>query len=340
MSFLRNTWYCAAWSKEASRTPLGRTLLNEKVVLYRKENSEPVALSGVCPHRFAPMHLGKLHGNTLACPYHGLEFGEDGGCQRNPHGPVIPPGLRLKAYPVIEMHGVIWIWMGDPQRVDEALIPDMSFHVDPKYATVEGLIAIVGSYELVADNLLDLSHTQYLHPLLVFADEPGTQRENRVHREGDMLITEFNELNNKPTGLTFVMWEKAPERLDSRAGIRWQAPANMVLTLRQVSRDPNVPGDIGFFQSHLVTPETDKTCHYFWAISRDFRQQETALSEQFIAITAAVFTNEDGAMIAKVQENMGDETDLLGLRPVILPTDKAAVQARSILRKLINAENA
>lgn len=339
MTFLRNAWYCAAWSKEVSRTPLGRTLLNEKVVMYRKEDGEPVILGGVCPHRFAPLHLGKLHGDILACPYHGLEFGEDGGCRRNPHGPVIPPATRLKAYPVIERHGVIWIWMGSPEGVNESLIPDFSFHLHPNHITVEGLIAIAGSYQLVADNLLDLSHTQYLHPLLTFSDDPDTQRENRLHQDGDMLTTEFNELNNKPTALAFIMWENAPARLDSRASIRWQAPANMVLTLRHLSRDPNVPGDIGFFQAHLVTPETDRTCHYFWSLSRDFRQHDTVLSERFIAITTSVFTNEDGAMIANVQENMGEETDLIAMRPVILPTDKAAVQARRILRKLINAES-
>ena len=36
MSFLKNAWYCAAWTSEITRTPLSRTLLGQKVVMYRK----------------------------------------------------------------------------------------------------------------------------------------------------------------------------------------------------------------------------------------------------------------------------------------------------------------
>ena len=340
MRFLKNAWYCAAWSKEVSRQPFERMLLNEKVVLFRKEGGEPAALGNVCPHRFAPMHLGKLHGDILACPYHGLQFGTDGNCVHNPHGPMIPPTLKLKSYPLVERHNIIWIWMGDPERADEALLPDYSCHVDPNYTTVEGLIHIAGGYQLVADNLLDLSHTQFLHPLLTFANEPDTVRENRLHQDGTMLTTEFNELNNGPSSLAFVMWEKVPARLDSLAGIRWQPPANMLLTVRNVSRDPEVPGDIRFLGAEMITPETDTTCHYFWSNSRDFRLENSALSEQLATITDQVFTHEDGMMIAHVQSNMGAETDLIAMRPVVLPTDSAAIRARNILKKLINAEEA
>jgi phenylpropionate dioxygenase-like ring-hydroxylating dioxygenase large terminal subunit len=42
--FLRNSWYVAAWDREVTRTPLARTLLDEPVVLYRKEDGTAVAL--------------------------------------------------------------------------------------------------------------------------------------------------------------------------------------------------------------------------------------------------------------------------------------------------------
>ena len=76
MNFLRNAWYCAAWSNEITRTPLARTLLNEKVVMYRKEAGGIVALANVCAHRYAPMDKGKLHGDVIACPYHGMRYAE------------------------------------------------------------------------------------------------------------------------------------------------------------------------------------------------------------------------------------------------------------------------
>src|SRR5690606_24198568 len=123
MSFPKNAWYAAAWSDEVARAPMGRRLLDQPVVLFRKENGDVVALSDICPHRFAPMHKGKLHGDVLACPYHGLQFAADGGCHHNPHGEIIPPALRLETFPVVDRDQIIWIWMGDPALADVAIIP-------------------------------------------------------------------------------------------------------------------------------------------------------------------------------------------------------------------------
>lgn len=86
MGFVRNTWYCAAWSESLTDTPLHRKFLGEEVVLYRKAFREPVALSNRCPHRFAPLHKGQLKGDAIECPYHGLRFGPSGACVHNPHG--------------------------------------------------------------------------------------------------------------------------------------------------------------------------------------------------------------------------------------------------------------
>ena len=338
MTFLRNAWYCAAWADEVTREPLGRTLLNEKIVLFRREDGAPAALSDRCPHRFAPMHRGRLHGDVLACPYHGLQFGDDGTCRHNPHGPIIPPALRLRSYPVVDRHHAVWIWMGDPERADQKPIPDFSALDDPDLRVVKGLIPINGSYELVTDNLLDLSHTQYLHPILMVPPDPETENVSSVRHDGDVIITEFNDINARPTGLADLMWESPPERLDAYAGIRWEAPANMMLRIRQVSRDARVTGESAFWQAELITPETETTCHYFWGSARDFRKEDEELSEIFAKVTEDVFTNEDGAMIAQVQANMGAETDLMALKPVVLPTDSAAIMARRIVRKLIREE--
>ncbi len=338
MTFLRNAWYAAAWSSEVGREPLARTFLNEKVVLYRKEDGGVVALGDVCPHRFAPMHKGRVQGDALECPYHGLQFGETGACHRNPHGDVIPPALRLKAYPVVERYAFAWIWMGEPALASADLIPDFSAHSDPDFVTVGGRIPIDGAYQLVADNLLDLSHTQYLLPILVIPDDPETRTESDLVQAGDMLTTTFDQLNTKATGFINFVWPDAPDRVDSLSGIRWQAPANMLLKVHFASRDPVAPKKIKLWGAELITPETDKTCHYFWSSSRNFRLDDEAFSAQLGQTIERVFTQEDGAMIADVQANMADETDLIALRPVILPTDGPAVRARMILRKLIKAE--
>lgn len=338
MQYLRNTWYCAGWSDEFCDVPIARTLLEEKLVLWRAASGEICALSDICPHRFAPMHKGVVHPDGLACPYHGLRFGIDGTCIHNPHGEIIPPALRLKHYPVVERHKIAWIWMGDPALLDPATIPDFHSHDSADYVTVGGRIAVKGSYQLVADNLLDLSHTQFLHPILVLPDDPDTHIEYGIVQDGSTITTTYDQCNTKPFGFIGIVWPGAPERLDSLSGVRWQPPSNMLLKIQFVSLDPTNKRELKIWGAELVTPETATTCHYFWSAARNFRRDEEAFSEQLREAISSVFTLEDGIMIADVQENMAGEVDLIALRPVVLPTDRAAIRARMTLRNLIKAE--
>jgi vanillate O-demethylase monooxygenase subunit len=338
MNFLKNAWYCAAWGHEITRKPLARTLLNEKVVMYRKENGEIIALGNVCAHRYAPLHNGKLHGDVLACPYHGLRYAEGGACVLNPHGN-IPATLRVKGYPIVERHAVAWIWMGDPVLADHGLIPDFSAHTDPEFVTVSGLIPIKGGYQLVADNLLDLSHTQYLHPILTLEDDPDVQTQYDILQDGNVITTVFNQLNTKPFGFVNFVWPDAPQRVSSYSGIRWEAPANMLLKIHFVSLDPAVKKEIRIWGAELITPETETRCHYFWSAARNFRVDDAEFGENLRQTIGNVFTNEDAPMIASVQESMGNETDLIAMKPFIFPTDAAAARARRLLRNLIAKES-
>ena len=73
--FVRNAWYVAAWDHEIGRDMLRRIILNEPVLLYRRQDGTPVALEDRCCHRQAPLSMGRLIGDVVKCPYHGLEFG-------------------------------------------------------------------------------------------------------------------------------------------------------------------------------------------------------------------------------------------------------------------------
>src|SRR5947209_3739274 len=105
-TYLRNAWYVAAWSDDlADGQLLSRTILKEPVVLYRKADGHVAALQDRCPHRFAPLHMGKVvGGDRIQCPYHGLEFDASGACALNPHGQNIPSRLRVRSFPVTEKH--------------------------------------------------------------------------------------------------------------------------------------------------------------------------------------------------------------------------------------------
>ena len=125
-NFLRNTWYVAMWSQDLKPGELQqRLILDEAIVLFRNASGQVAALLDRCPHRFVPLSLGKVcEGNSVQCPYHGLAFDATGVCVRNPNADGrIPPALRVRRFPVVERHGAIWVWMGDPAKADRALIP-------------------------------------------------------------------------------------------------------------------------------------------------------------------------------------------------------------------------
>ena len=105
--FLRNCWYAAAWDDEVTETPLARTILGEPVVLYRTAEGRPAALADRCCHRALPLSMGRLVGETLQCGYHGLRFDTEGRCVAVPGQTTIPPGARVRAFPLAERHG--WV---------------------------------------------------------------------------------------------------------------------------------------------------------------------------------------------------------------------------------------
>src|SRR5579862_1513006 len=171
MEALKNQWYAAAFSHELKEAPLGRVFLNQPVVLYRKTDGTPVALEDRCCHRRAPLSAGKIEGDNLRCGYHGFLYDAAGAAIWAPGQDRLPPGARVRSYPVVESHGWIWIWPGDPARADASAAPSYDKYDDPHWATYDELIPMKSNYFLVVDNLLDLSHLPFLHAATIGSPE-------------------------------------------------------------------------------------------------------------------------------------------------------------------------
>ena len=163
MAFLEDCWYAAAWDDEIGEAPLARRILDRPVVLFRSEDGRAVALADRCVHRHLPLSHGRIEEGGIRCGYHGLKFASDGTCIEVPGQTKVPPGARVEAYPVVERDRFVWIWMGDPERADPALMPDYHWNDDPAWKSVQGRFHVAGDYRLIVDNLLDLSHVQFVH---------------------------------------------------------------------------------------------------------------------------------------------------------------------------------
>ena len=215
--YLRNAWYVAAWSDDIADGQLvARTIMAEPIVLYRKADGSVAAIEDRCAHRFAPLSMGKIvGGDRIQCPYHGLEFDGTGACVRNPHGTKnIPPRARVKSYPVVEKHKAAWIWMGDAPA-DNGKVPDFGVldNVPEIYTTKRDSITIRANYQLIIDNLLDLSHTSYLHEGIL-GNADTVESEITVEQDGDDVVVARFAGNSKPPGMFAQFWPDHPPRVD------------------------------------------------------------------------------------------------------------------------------
>ena len=336
MSFIKNAWYVAAWSDEVEDQLFARKILGEHVLLYRQDNGVAVALSDRCPHRFVALHLGKRHGDVVECAYHGLRFDSSGACVLNPNSDVIPKAARLRKYPLVERYSILWIWLGDVEAADDSLIPDFTCMTDGHHATVHGYIHGASSYMLMLDNILDLSHTNYLH-----ADTLGSEALARVQTqiiEHDSYIDVMRWMPNDYQAPLSASSRGFKDRLaDSWIDTRWYCASNFDLVMGMA--EPGAPRSEGkvAHSLHLITPETEISNHYFWGNARDYRCDDEVLTRQIAVGFASAFTNEDKPILECQQEMMGG-VDFWSLKPVLLAGDAAAVRIRRRVELLLERE--
>jgi phenylpropionate dioxygenase-like ring-hydroxylating dioxygenase large terminal subunit len=340
MKFLKQAWYAASWAEDVGGALLGRTILGEPVVLYRKSDGTPAAIGGTCPHRFAPLDRGKRDGDLISCPYHGLTFDSAGQCVRNPHGEGrIPRNARVRSYPLAEKDTVVWIWMGDPAQANPANIPDFPLINDTvNYTRTAGqLLHMQLRWDLMLDNLLDLSHAGFLH-LNNLGSEAFSRGRMEVIKQGTRL-----QVNNLyPNGLPAPVFVgtgacAADLYVDYWVNVRWDPPGFMYFDAGITPTGRNRSEGIQLNSVQLLTPETSASTHYFWRLFRNYRLNDSSLTAGIEQMVSNAFRTEDEAMIAAVQARMAGQ-ELMDLRPVMLSVDAGAVRARRILEDLLRQE--
>lgn len=343
--YLQNCWYAAAFSSEVSREPMARTLLDQPIVFFRKQDGTPAALLDRCPHRFAPLSEGQLVGDELQCGYHGLRFDCTGACTANPHN----DGKALRAADVAsftlhERYGFVWLWPGDAEAADPALIPHFPFlEDDDNWRVQRGVLHVKGNYQLVTDNLLDLTHAPFLHPGFKM---PGTSvaqqlanTESRVEKLERGVLAYRLRTRLPPNQATIDLFGFPAEPCETRTHMTWYPPA--VIDFDNGTSFPDKPEIEGFSfpQAHCITPESETTCHYFFAAARNLLRDDEEVDRKLLGVLDEAFRTQDEPMIEAVQKRMGPTGDLDGLNPVLLKTDAAPVMARRMLKSMIADEN-
>jgi phenylpropionate dioxygenase-like ring-hydroxylating dioxygenase large terminal subunit len=342
--FLRNRWYVGAWDHEVKRLQtMRRVLLDQPVLFYRDTQGRPVALEDRCCHRHAPLSMGRLKGDRIECLYHGLQFDQTGACVHIPWQESIPAEARVRSYPVVERHRLVWIWMGDPAKADESLIEDFHWLDDPDWTATGDVMHVKGNYMLIVENLLDLSHLKFLHrDSLGTSYVPDDEIPIRYKRDGERVVVErFLHDDSPPTYFRIVSGIERDARVDRWMVLDYTPPSFVRLDIGiqpagQGAMQGRRNSDVTTYNLNAITPETERTTHYFWAQAQNFAGGDRSLAELDFRLVRQAF-QEDLAIIEGQQANMDLAPDAPRLNIV---TDGGGLLARRIVEQLIAQERA
>lgn len=338
-SFVRNQWYVAAYGSEVRRELFTRTVCGESILFWRTEAGEVTAMADRCVHRRFPLSEApsRLVGDTVVCGYHGFTYGADGVCTKVPGQSRVPRAARVRRYPVKEQDSFVWVWIGDTDTADEALIPRAPWLDSPDYTVVRGMEPLAARYGLLVDNLLDLSHETYLHGGYIgtpeVAETPITTEVDEeagvVYVSRHMDDAECPPFYAKSTGLH--------GRISRWQDIEYRPPCLYLLHSRiaPVGSVPHPDGsDPDAFHVEVVyaiTPETEHSTHDFWSVARDFAIGDDEVST-FLAESNRTVVLQDVEALDVLEQVIQHEPG--GYQELSVNIDTGGLAARRMLQRM------
>ena len=336
--WIRNAWYVAAWTHEIEPGRIhARTIIDQPLVMFRTATGI-VALEDRCPHRFAPLSLGRLEGDALRCMYHGLKFAPDGTCIEIPGQKLIPQSACVRRFPLHVMGSWVWVWMGDAAAADVAKIPPTLALDDPAYRLMAGQLDYDAHYLLIDDNLLDLSHLSFAHEKTLGMDMPQwadlRPRMSPIERG---LRFERWHTGHRPRGFM----KKLGEEVDVWTtydflfpGVFLQRTCFHPAGTADRSGRGSPQGEPLFYRidEQAVTPISGRASRYFYAAGARANDIDPDRLERLFAVTTTAF-HEDKRLIEAQQKLIELEPDRK-----MLPTSLDAGPAQ--FRKLVEAMGA
>jgi phenylpropionate dioxygenase-like ring-hydroxylating dioxygenase large terminal subunit len=158
-------WYPVAVSGSVPKNKtFAAVFAGERIALYRGESGMVYALEDRCAHRQVPLSMGVVEGDTLRCCYHAWAYRGNGRISQIPYLPkgVARPPRGVRAYPVREAYGLVFVFPGDPGKADTTALPELPEFDSAKHKTMTFSRAVQCHYSFMHENLLDMNH-QFLH---------------------------------------------------------------------------------------------------------------------------------------------------------------------------------
>jgi vanillate O-demethylase monooxygenase subunit len=314
---MRNHWYVTAWEHEIPADGLfSRIVLGEAILIYRLADGSLTALEDRCCHRLAPLSKGRKEGDCVRCGYHGLKFDSEGKCVEIPGMGAVPSRARVRRYPACVKHKWVFVWMGEPDHADPALLPDNFASDHPDWRNLPGYLHYDTNYLLICDNLLDFSHLSYVHPTTLGGSPAIAQAKPSIESiSRGIRISRY--VYDVPPPPFYRSLRPITGNVDRWMIYDFLLPG--ILLLHSGGRPVNsAPGDesctVDLRACQALTPETESSTHYFFQQAHRIDQGDASITQLLYDVTVAAF-HEDLAMISAQENNIALNPDapMLGL---------------------------
>lgn len=325
-------WYAPVASAEVDRDLLPVRAAGLPVLMFRTEAGTAVALEDRCAHRAYPLSAGQLVGDTVRCGLCGFVYGADGLCVSVPSQPHVPYGARVKAYPVQEADGLVWVWLGEAGRAALHRVPDLPWLDDEGWSTVSGEEDVLASLLLLHENFADVTQVPFVAPdiapaVLGTAPPPleVVVSETSVSLHRDFPPAPLPEWQAEIVGCPL----DAPYRTE-QSGF-FPSPAVWVDHWDAQAEDGTW---IRLRFTHLVTPIDESSCRLLWAVSRDFALGNRAVDQYLDGIFTDYYDRVIDAM-----ETAQEALETYGPGPEVnVNADAVGLKVREIIADLLAAE--
>ncbi|KMQ85444.1 iron-sulfur protein [Lasius niger] len=324
---VKDAWYVVAYVHEMTDTPLERWALGRPLTIYRDSRGRAVVLDSTCPHRGYSLAKGRVVGDCIVCPYHGLRFDESGECVEAPSQDVPPQRMKVESYLVKEIAGWVWAWAGDRRKA-------RPFPTLPGITDGDDWIVDVRLYELVRaraqlmnDNLLDLTHVSFLHSDSIGSPDVAATKQECSY--GEVWASSRRYVRNAAVTPTLEAAWGISGPVDRELVQTFYLPAIHCGFDRFLRREPcdSEATDVLACRRHFhaVTPATATSSHYFFARA----SERKATVRPPISIDYQKFIDQDIEAVELIEERLG-----MGIVPndVSLHSDAHALRTRKMIR--------
>jgi vanillate O-demethylase monooxygenase subunit len=243
----------------------------------------------------------------------------------------------VRSYPLVERHRYVWVWMGDPALADPSKVPDLHWNDDPAWAGDGKVIHVKCNYRLVVDNLMDLTHETFVHAGSIGNRAVAEAPFEVTYTEDTVMVTRWM-IDIDPPPFWAAQLGK-PGKVDRWQIIRFEAPCTIAIDVGVAPAGTGAPkGDrsqgVNGFVLNTITPETETSCHYFWAFCRNYKLNDQRRTHELREGVAHIFRQDEIILEAQqraIEANPGREFYNLNI-------DAGAMWARRLTDRMVAKE--